>query len=217
VFSAYIVCLLAGGVVLGASAFGGHDSAGHDSGDAHVGDAHAGAGHDTGDAHAGDAHDGHEGHHDWAAWLPFLSLRFWTWGVTFFGLAGLVLTLGGTPPGLVPALATLAGVGSGWGATYVLGRLTRDAVGVLPEASTHIGREGKLLLPLQRGGRSKVRLSIGGVQTDLLAETDVQGEIPANSTVLVVGMRGMTAMVEPTPAALSAGTDDNHDSGKEGT
>ncbi|HJX52106.1 MAG TPA: hypothetical protein VJ801_05010 [Polyangia bacterium] len=202
-FSAYIVCLLAGGVVLGASMFGGHDSGG---GDAHVGD-----------VHVGDAHGGvdHEGHHDWAGRLPFLSLRFWTWGVTFFGLAGLALTLGGTPAPLVPWLAAAGGVGSGWGASWALGRLTRDAVGVLPEASSHIGREAKLLLPLRRGERSKIRLSIGGVETDLLAETDLEAEIPAQSTVLVVGMRGLTALVELTPAALSSVAGDNQDSGKE--
>jgi hypothetical protein len=91
--SAYIVCLLAGGVVLGASMFGGHDS---DGGDAHVGDAHG-----DGD---------HDGHHEWAARLPFLSLRFWTWGVTFFGLAGVALTLGGTPASLIPVLAAAGGV-----------------------------------------------------------------------------------------------------------
>jgi hypothetical protein len=194
--SAYIVCFLAGGVVLGASMFGGHDS-----GDAHVGDVH------------GDA--AHEGHHEWAARLPFLSLRFWTWGVTFFGLAGLALTLGGTPASLVPFLAAAGGLGSGWGASWALGRLSRDAVGVLPEASSHIGREGKLLLSLRRGQRSKIRLSIGGVDTDLLAETDLEAEIPAASTVLVVGMRGLTAMVEPTPAALQSLSGDNQDSGKE--
>ncbi|MGA7740612.1 MAG: NfeD family protein [Polyangia bacterium] len=196
--SAYIVCLLAGGVVLGASVFGGHDSGG---GDAHMGDTHAGT--------------DHAGHHDWAGRLPFLSLRFWTWGVTFFGLAGVALTLGGTPTSLIPWLAATGGVGSGWGASWALGRLTRDAVGVLPEASSHIGREGKLLLPLRRGARSKIRLSIGGVETDLLAETDLETEIPAQSTVLVVGMRGLTALVEPTPAALNSGTEDNQDFGKE--
>ena len=196
--SAYIVCLLAGGVVLGASMFGGHDS---DGGDAHLGDAHGG----------GD----HTGHHEWAARLPFLSLRFWTWGVTFFGLAGVALTLGGTPASLIPVLAAAGGVGSGWGASWALGRLTRDAVGVLPEASSHIGREGKLLLPLRRGERSKIRLSIGGVETDLLAETDLETEIPAPSTVLVVGMRGLTAVVEPTHAALRSVGDDNQDSEKE--
>jgi hypothetical protein len=201
--SAYIVCFLAGGSVLGASMFGGHDS---DSGDAHVGDAH------VGDAHG--ATD-HQGHHEWSARLPFLSLRFWTWGVTFFGLAGLALTLGGTPASLVPLLATAGGLGSGWGASWALGRLTRDAVGVLPEASSHIGREAKLLLPLRPGERSKIRLSIGGVETDLLAETDLESEIPAPNTVLVVGMRGLTAVVEPTPAALRSVGDDNQDSGKE--
>ena len=76
-------------------------------------------------------------------------------------------------------------------------------------------REGKLLLPLRRGARSKIRLSIGGVETDLLAETDLETEIPAQSTVLVVGMRGLTALVEPTPAALNSGTEDNQDFGKE--
>jgi len=199
--SAYIVCLLAGGVVLGASMFGGHDS-----GDAHVGE-----------VHDGDVHDdtAHEGHHEWAAQLPFLSLRFWTWGVTFFGLAGLALTLGGTPTSLVPVLAAASGVGLGWGASWALGRLSRDAVGVLPEASSHIGREGRLLLPLRRGQRSKIRLSIGGVETDLLAVTDLDAEIPAASTVLVVGMRGLTAVVEPTPAALQSLSGDNQDSGKE--
>jgi membrane protein implicated in regulation of membrane protease activity len=196
--SAYIVCFLAGGVVLGASMFGGHDSGG---GDAHLDDAHVGPIHD--------------GHHEWAARLPFLSLRFWTWGVTFFGLAGLALTLGGTPAPLVPVLAAASGLASGWGASWALGRLSRDAVGLLPEASSHIGREGKLLLPLRRGQRSKIRLSIGGVETDLLAETDLETEIPAPSTVLVVGMRGLTAVVEPTPAALRSLSGDNQDSGKE--
>jgi hypothetical protein len=196
--SAYIVCFLAGGVVLGASMFGGHDSG---DGDAHVGDGH------------GDS--GHEGHNDWVGRLPFLSLRFWTWGVTFFGLAGLALTLGGTSASLIPVLAAATGVGSGWGASFVLGRLSRNAVGVLPEASSHVGREGKLLLPLRRGERSKIRLAIGGVETDLLAETDVEAEIPARSTVLVVGMRGLTAMVEPTPAPSNSVDSDNQDSGKE--
>jgi hypothetical protein len=195
VFSAYIVCLLAGGVVLGASMFGGHDSS---------------------DAHVGDAHDemGHEGQ-DWVGRLPFLSFRFWTWGVTFFGLTGLALTLGGTSAALIPLLAAVGGVGSGWGASYVLGRLTRDTVGALPEASTHVGRVGKLLLPLHKGARSKIRLSIGGVASDLLAETDLEDEIPAESAVLVVGMRDHVAVVEPIPAALAAGGDNNEDSGKE--
>ncbi len=181
--SVYILCTLAGGVVLGASAFAGHDG----GGDVHADHAEAG---DQG---------GTEGHH---AFLPFLSLRFWTWAATFFGLTGTLLTWAGTAAGAVPWLAALVGLGSGWGASYALGRLTREAVGVLPEASSHVGREGKLLLPLRKGARSKVRLSINGVDTDLLAETDADTEIPAQSPVLIVGMRGLVAIVESTPAAL---------------
>lgn len=178
--SVYILCTIAGGVVLGASAFAGHDSGG--------------------DVHGGDD----SGHHDLFAKLPFLSLRFWTWGTAFFGLTGALLTWAGTTTGLVPWLAGLVGTGSGWGASYVLGRLTREVVGVLPEASSHLGREGRLLLPLKKGTRSKVRLSINGVDTDLLAETDSDLDIAAGSRVLVVGMRDLVAIVESTPAALGA-------------
>jgi hypothetical protein len=205
--SLYILCMLAGGVVLAASAFAGHDSADGGGGEVHAGDVHA--------AEAGtDGADGHDGQHHVGAKLPFLSMRFWTWGATFFGLTGAVLTWADSAAGLVPVLAGVVGAGSGWGATYVLDRLTRDAVGVLPEASSHIGREGKLLLPLRKGERSKVRLAIGGVSTDLLAETDAETEIEAGSPVLIVGMRGVVAMVESTRAALGA-AEESDESGKE--
>jgi membrane protein implicated in regulation of membrane protease activity len=182
--SVYIVCLLAGGIVLGASMFGGHDS-------------RAGV-----DAHAElDAHAGHElhAHHEWVEKLPILSLRFWTWSATFFGLTGLTLSLTGTSSGAALALAILAGVGTGWGASFAISRLTKSAVGVLPEASSHIGCEGRLLLPLVRGERSKVRLRVGGMDVDLVAESDSQETMPAGTSVWVVELRGTHAVVEASP------------------
>jgi len=191
VLTAYLVCLAAGMVVLGFSAFAGHDGHGSDV-----------------DGDVVHSHADHTSPHGGTARLPFFSLRFWIWAITFFGLTGLVLTLGGTPSTFVPVLAVLMGLGTGWGASYVLGRLSHEAVGTLPEASSLIGREGRLLLPLRPGGRSKVRLSIGGVDTDLLAETDGRTDLPAESQVLVVGIRGLAALVEPSPAIVASDDSD---------
>jgi hypothetical protein len=187
--SAYIVCLIAGGILLGASLLGGHDS------------------HVDMDAHGHDLHT----HHEWLSKLPFLSLRFWTWGSAFFGLTGLTLSLCGTSAGPSLALAILTGVGTGWGASHVIAKLTKSTVGLLPDAGSHVGREGRLLLPLERGKRSKVRLKVGGTDVDLVAETDNQEALPTGALVLVVGLRGTHAVVESSPVASL----DSTDNGKE--
>jgi hypothetical protein len=191
--SVYIVCLVAGGIVLGASMFGGHDT-------------HAG-----GDAGGGDADGGHDAHaeHGWVERVPFLSFRFWIWAATFFGLTGLALSLTGTSSGTALLLASLAGAGTGWGASYAMSKLTKGAVGVLPEASSHIGCEGRLLLPLAPGQHSKVRLRVGGTDLDLVAESDGQEALPPDAPVWVVGLRGTHVVVEssPVPADRSAATE----------
>jgi membrane protein implicated in regulation of membrane protease activity len=205
--SAYIVCLLAGGILLVASMFGGHDS-----------DADAGGEVDTsvdadGDAEAGASADGHS-HHEWMSHLPFLSLRFWTWAATFFGVTGLALSLTGTPAVLTAILSAATGLATGWGASYVLARLTKTEVGVLPEASSHIGCEGKLLLPLIPGERSKVRLRVGGTDVDLVAETDSRDTLSSGSPVWVVGLRGTHVVVEASPVLPEKASDSETDKEK---
>jgi hypothetical protein len=65
-----------------------------------------------------------------------------------------------------------------------------------------VGREGRVLLPVEKGKRGKVRLSIAGVSTDVIAETEGEGALAAGETALVVGMRGTVALVERSPATL---------------
>ena len=169
-------------------------------------------GHGDGSADAGsmggDVHAEHDmpSHHEWLGKLPFLSLRFWTWAATFFGLTGLVLSLTGTSATMALLLAVAAGAGIGWGASFVFSKLTKTEVGVLPEASSHIGCEGRLLLPLPPGQRSKVRLRVGGTDVDLVAESDGLQALQAGASVWVVGLRGTHVVVEasPVPADPSA-------------
>jgi membrane protein implicated in regulation of membrane protease activity len=193
--SIYIGGLLFGGVLLGASVFGGHgDHGGH--GDAHAG----GNGHDHDHAHGS--------HPQQNPLLPLLSLRFWAFASAFFGLAGLALTFaGGLGAVLTPLLAGGVGVGCGYGSSRLLSSLARKPVGLLGGADAHVGREAKVLLPIAPGQRGKIRLQIGGTSTDMVAETEAAGQLRPGETALVVGMRGTVALVEISPAALPGGSD----------
>jgi membrane protein implicated in regulation of membrane protease activity len=95
--------------------------------------------------------------------------------------------------------------------------LGREEVGVLGEATHHIGREGRLMLPLLPGQRSKVRLSIGGVDTELVAICDENQAIPAGTRVMVVGLRGMQAIVQPSSNVLDDSKSDDANLDKEET
>jgi len=198
VFAVYVGFLLFGGLLIVASVFG----AGHDA-DIHVGDLHVGP---VGDGHGhGDGHDQNQA----SAWLSLFGLRFWSFGAAFFGLTGLILHLVGGAVLAVAAPFISAGVGvaAGLGASIAFRTLARDTIGQVRGAAALVGREGRVLLPIARAQRGKVRMAVpGGGHVDLLAESDDDGVIEAGADVLIVDVRGNVAVVERAPAAPSAGS-----------
>jgi membrane protein implicated in regulation of membrane protease activity len=189
----YLAALAFGGILLVASLVGGHDHADHHAGD-DLDQVH-GHGHEAGPA----AHA--------ALVLPFLSLRFWIFGLAFFGLTGVVLLgLRLTSPLVAASLATAVGLGFGYAAAWLFQTLARETVGQMASDGGHVGREGKLLLPVARGQRGMVRVTVAGVTTDLLAESDDERPMPADTSVLIVAMRETVAIVErsPTPSSSSS-------------
>jgi membrane protein implicated in regulation of membrane protease activity len=182
----YIASLALGGVLLGVSLFGGHAHDGELGGDVggHGADGHATVDHDV-----------------QSFLLPFLSLRFWVFALCFFGLTGSVLHgFGLALTALVPWIAGAVGLGTGYTASRLLMTLTHSPVGLLGDAN-HVGREGKLLLPLTPGQRGKLRLQGTGQVTDLIAESASGHDLPAGASVLIIEMRGAVAVVEPAPLA----------------
>jgi membrane protein implicated in regulation of membrane protease activity len=177
--SIYLACLVFGGVLVGASVFGGHGD------------------HDVG----GDAGDVHDTAHSHGSALPFFSLRFWAFALAFFGLTGTALVLVGVAGALVPVVAGAFGVGAGFVSSRVLGKLAHATVGTLRDGAAHVGREGKLLLPVSKAQRGKVRLQVGGTSVDLVAETEGDDALTAGETAIIVGLRGNVALVERSPAA----------------
>jgi hypothetical protein len=188
VVAVYVGSLLFGGLLIAASFFG----AGHDA-DVHIGDHHG---------NVGDGHDQSQA----SAWLSLFGLRFWSFAAAFFGLTGLVLDLIGGPALGVAAPLVSGGVGvvAGLGASTAFRALARDTIGQVKGASALVGREGRLLLPVSRAQRGKVRLSVpGSGHLDLLAESDDVNGLDTGAEVLIVEIRGNIAIVERAPAAAS--------------
>ena len=76
--------------------------------------------------------------------------------------------------------------------------LARDTIGQVRGAAALVGREGRLLLPVARTQRGKVRMAMpGGGHVDLVAESDDDAVLAAGADVLIVEVRGNVAVVEP--------------------
>jgi membrane protein implicated in regulation of membrane protease activity len=193
VLAVYVGSLLFGGVLIVASMLGvGHDSDVHV--DLHVGETGHGAG------------DGHDQSHA-SAWLSLFGLRFWSFGTAFFGLAGVILHVFAGPAlaVLAPFVAAGVGVAAGLGASTTFRALSRETVGQLRPGAL-VGREGRLLLPVARGQRGKVRIVVpGSGDVDLIAESDDDAALDVGTPVLIVEVRGNTAVVERAPETLPAG------------
>lgn len=176
--------------------------------DADVGDSELGqsAG-DPASTHPHDASHGHPGAFaPWLAdasfsWLPLTSLRFWTFAVAFFGMAGAALTwLAGTGAVLTLVLAVtvgwVTGIVASW-FTHVLA--VRESSSQVGDGDLE-GASGLVVVGLAKGQIGKIRVDAKGRTFDVLAQTDDEAPLAAGTQVLIVSMAGGRAMV----AALAA-------------
>ncbi len=145
---------------------------------------------------------------DAGVWLPFLSVRFWTFFSCFFGVTGALLTWTGQAFIVSLVTALVVGMGTGWLAAYAMHRLSRDQVssGVTP--SDYIGQTGKVLVPVGGGKEGQVRVFIKGTSIDLVATSDSPVALPHNSEVLIIEMLGPTAKVIAVENALGGSDSD---------
>ncbi|MGF1469266.1 MAG: hypothetical protein ACFCGT_24350 [Sandaracinaceae bacterium] len=203
----YLFSLIVGGVLLGASILlGGHDDADVEGG-GHLdvdGDLDVDVDGDLdvdGDADAHAGHHGHDtigGHGSFEGFLlTFLSLRFWTFFLAFFGLTGIVvdgLDLAGSS---LVALLLAVGMGGavGVGAVSAIRALTASSSGHLVRTRDYIGKTARVIVPSRNGSLGKVRVDIQGSSVDLLAVGMEGEEIEGREEVLIVEMEGSKARV----------------------
>lgn len=190
--TAYIVAMVVGGGLILLSAFAGltgHADAPDADHDVHFDTDHE---HDISEVHA-QAH-AHEGSNE--SWLPFLSLRFWTYFFGGWGLSGFLLAI--TRQTIEPITVTLAScVGLVVGLlAFVATKLARRAdLDSKISSKDFLGASGRLVVAARPGQIGKARLEIKGEILDILVVSDNGQEIEAGEDVFVVGVDGSQARV----------------------
>lgn len=196
--SVYLFAAIVGVILLGAALFGsGHQGAhdiGSDGADGAVSDSTGG--------------DGHETQSPLSAAGALLSLRFWTYVLTFGGLAGLTLRYLAHQTEPIPAIAALAsGVLAGVLARVLIGRLTHRPAAAPLKTESLVGNSASVLVPFDQGTTGKIRVQLHGSTVDLLATTD-DPTLQSRDEVIIVEIReGSRAHVTRNPAVPSDPSD----------
>lgn len=192
-FYVYLFSLALGGVLILASIFLG-DSHGADTHvDGHL-DVHT-------DIHVGDHAEG--GDHDGDGWLPFVSLRFWTFALASFGLTGTLLHLLSIHPFASLAVSLVAGLGIGFGVATLFRYLKRGAATATTPARDLRGMDGLVLLSIGPGKIGKIRLRVDGQDVDLPANTRESTPLQTGTPALVVDVQDGVAEVVPMEKAAT--------------
>ena len=138
-----------------------------------------------------------------ALWLTLLSLRFWTFGAASFGLAGVLSTFAGLGEPVTGVTAALSGVGIGFAAARFFRALKRDEVSGALGLDSTVGMQGRVLLPIERGGMGKIAVHTDAGRVELKATTLDDGPLRVNGPCLVVsvedGVATVTGLDRPEP------------------
>ena len=140
---------------------------------------------------------------DSMGWLPFLSLRFWTFFTGLFGLNGLIMTkLGGEEPTTLIASGVL-GVGLAYPIAYLFQYLKRNPVTSNTSSQTYEQEIATALLPFKAEGSGKIRISMSGELIDLIAKNPTNEAIDQGQEVLIVEMNDGVAVVSPIQKSIT--------------
>jgi membrane protein implicated in regulation of membrane protease activity len=163
-------------------------AAGHDS-DADT----AGGGHDL-------VHDG-QGSHDIAPWSIVASLRFWSFALFTFGAVGAALTVLGLAGVTACAIvASASGIASGFTAVTVIRRMVQKTESSHATPGDVLGKVGRVVVPLDAGGRGKVRVLVKGSYVDYVASA--KEPLAEGEDVLVEEIEGSEVTVSRAPKEL---------------
>lgn len=141
-------------------------------------------------------------------WIPFLSLRFWTYAAAGFGLTGTIFSLTKMlEPTPTFVVSLVIGLLMGLGVFALMRFAKKNQTELVPTASTVVGTHGKLLVGVGSTDPGKVRVQVNGEWIDYLARSHSSLPIPAGHEVVVVGMDDAVAYVESVQELYEEETD----------
>lgn len=140
-------------------------------------------------------------------WLPFLSLRFWTFALATFGGAGTLFELLDFSDLVAAPTAAVTGIGVGWVVSWAFHKLKQERVSGDTGLRSIRGREGRLMLPVGPDKLGKVRVVIDGQTVDLMARTSDGRMLDIRDKVLVVQVDDGVAEVTSIQASSRGKSD----------
>jgi membrane protein implicated in regulation of membrane protease activity len=178
----YLIAAVVGGILLVLSLFGGHHDAEHDM--------DAGHDHDTSHEVGGIME-----------WLPFFSLRFWTYGLAGFGLTGWLLTqFTASPAAESLPIALVTGFIAGAVPTLALRFLRKQEASTSVKVGDLMGVEAEVHVAIRSGQMGRVRVIAKDEMIDLLAISDEDYSMEPGSKVVIISVEGDRVRVVPTQA-----------------
>lgn len=136
-------------------------------------------------------------------WLPFLSLRFWTYTAAGFGLTGSLLTWLGSLPAVGTAIAAGGtGLVAGLSMAYLMRAVKRGEASGQVRVSDYVGAEGTVMVAIAPGAVGKIRTRIRGEEIDLVAVTAGSDALARGEAIMIIEMDGAQARVVRRDAVL---------------
>lgn len=130
-------------------------------------------------------------------WIPLLSFKFWTFGLCFFGMTGLLLGWlnPSLPAPLQIGLAIAMGLLLGTGMAGILRQLRHRQVDSLVRSTDLVGARGIVVLPFNAQSRGKVQLEVKNSVIELSACTDSPLDFQRGDEVVVLRSEGQRLWV----------------------
>jgi len=126
----------------------------------------------------------------------FLSLRFWTFALAFFGLTGTVLSgLSLAGPTVTAMTASAMGLVIGRGAVAVFHALRASESSMAATTTDYVGKSARVTLGFGPGEVGKVRVQMKGTTVDLLAHTDEPTPFATGDEALIIQISDNKALV----------------------
>jgi membrane protein implicated in regulation of membrane protease activity len=199
-----ITAIVGGGLIILSALGGGHDHSFEGQGDVDFGghDVDMG-GHDVDVSHGGDVDQAGDAGHGGDTtgglpWMPFLSLRFWTYFCAVFGVVGVLLTyMGHTPEPAVGIYAGSSGLLTGLAVAIIMRLLRLSDSDSTARANDMLGTIAKVQVALRGEQPGRIRVCVKGDLVDVLALTQDGSTVEAGEEVVVIGVEGDRVTVVP--------------------
>lgn len=123
-------------------------------------------------------------------WLPFFNLKFWTFGIGFFGLTGVLLSRIQPPllPMSINIISLIIGLLCGTVISLIMRSLGNRQVNSLIRSDDLVGVIGIVEIPFDQNSKGKVKLTVKNSDIYLMAYTQENRPFEKGEAVLVVGM-----------------------------